>query len=76
MIFVRLTFSLVIIYNSFRNIRNHGSIHINVEVLNPIHIYNKSDSIMTQYIIYHSFYWAQKSEMTAKSNSKFVESQA
>ena len=51
-----VTFSPIIIHDSFRIICNHGSIHINVDVLETysILIYNKSDSKMTQYIIYHS----------------------
>ena len=36
MIFVRLTFSLVIIQDSFSGIRNNGSIHINAEVFRNI----------------------------------------
>jgi hypothetical protein len=33
---VCLAFSLIIIQDSFRTIRNHGSIHINVEVFRNI----------------------------------------
>jgi hypothetical protein len=57
MILVWLTFSLIIIHNSFRTIRNHGSIHIIVEVFrNILYSYlQKSDPKMTLFTILSSF---------------------
>ena len=42
-IYSSVTFSLIIFPDAFRTIRNHGSIHINVEMFR--NVYNKSDSV-------------------------------
>ena len=52
------TFSLIIIHESFKIIRIHGSIHVNVETYSIL-IHNKVTPELHHGLFTINFYWAQ-----------------